>query len=213
MSENELTDLQQAIIGYDTATAVKLAQARLDAGVDPTKVIEEELRPALAIVSDKFEKHEYFLPHLILCGETMKAAAEVLTSKISKDQVMQGTIVIGTVAGDIHDIGKNIVTAFLESSGFDVHDMGTEVPPLKFIDKAHEVKADIIAASALMSQTMPVQRDLLTILTERGLREQYKVMVGGAPTTAQWAEEIGADGWGEEVGDAVQKAKELVGAD
>ena len=103
--------------------------------------------------------------------------------------------------------------AFLESSGFDVHDMGTEVPPLKFIDKAHEVHADIIAASALMSQTMPVQRDLITILTERGLREKYKVMVGGAPTTAQWAEEIGADGWGEEVGDAVKKAKELVGAD
>jgi trimethylamine corrinoid protein len=212
MSKNNLTDLQRAIISYDTEQAVKLAQERLDTGVDPTKVIRDELRPALEVVSKKFETHEYFLPHLILCGETMKAASNVLTSKISKDQIMQGTIVIGTVAGDIHDIGKNIVTAFLESSGFDVHDMGTEVPPLKFIDKADEVKADIIAASALMSQTMPVQRDLINILNERGLREQYKVMVGGAPTTAQWAEEIGADGWGEEVGDAVQKAKELVGA-
>ena len=212
MSKEKLTDLQKAIIEYDKEKAVKLAKQRLDKGVDPTKVINDELRPALDIVAEKFEKHEYFLPHLILCGETMKAAADVLTSKISKDKFIRGKIVIGTVFGDIHDIGKNIVSAFLESSGFEVYDLGTEVPCLKFIDKAEEVKADIIATSALMSQTMPQQRDLLKILKERGLRDKYKVMIGGAPTTEAWAEEIGADGWGEEVADAVKKAKELAGA-
>ncbi len=210
MSE-KLTDLQKALIEYDTQKAVEIAKIRLERGEDPRKIINDELRPALDIVGEMFEKHEYFLPHLVLCGETMKATSKVLTSKISMDEIVRGKVIIGTVLGDIHDIGKNLVVAFLETAGFEVIDLGTDVHPLKFIAEAEDKKADIIGASALMSQSMPSQKDIINMLEERGLREKFKVMIGGAPTTTRWAEEIGADGWGSDMAEAVQKAKELVG--
>jgi corrinoid protein of di/trimethylamine methyltransferase len=207
----ELTALQRAILEYDSEAAARLAKEALDDGAEPLSIIEDELRPAMDIVGEKFKTHEYFLPHLVMCGDAMKAAMDVLLSQVSKEDIILGTVVIGTVEGDIHDIGKNLVSAFLRSSGFEVHDIGTDKKTLAFIEKAKEVKADIICASALMSHTMPCQEDLINILRDSGLSERFKVMIGGSPTTADFAERVGADAWGANATEAVEKAKKLVG--
>ncbi len=207
----ELTDLQRAILEYNVEEASKLAKKALDEGVKPLSIIEKELRPAMDIVGEKFETHEFFLPHLILCADAAKAVMDVLLSKVSKEDIMLGTIVIGTVEGDIHDIGKNLVSSYLRSSGFEVYDIGVGKKTQAFIEKAKEVKADIICASALMSATLPFQEDLIRTLRDSGLGGRFKVMIGGAPTTAEFAERIGADAWGDNASDAVKKAKKLVG--
>jgi dimethylamine corrinoid protein len=156
------------------------------------------------------EKQEYFLPHLVLCGDAAKAVVDVLKAHAPGVKTTTATIVIGTVQGDIHDIGKNLVSSFLSSSGFEVYDLGIDVPPLTFIEKAQEVKADIIGISALMNQSMPVQEEIITLLKDMGLREKFKVMIGGSPTTVEYAEMIGADAWGNDPSEAVEQAKRLV---
>lgn len=206
----ELTDLQRAILEYDSEAAARLAKKALEEGTDPLSIIEEELRPALDMVGEKFETHEFFLPHLVMCADAMKAAVDVLLKEVPKEEILLGTVVIGTVEGDIHDIGKNLVSAFLRSSGFEVHDIGVDNKVQDFIEKAKEVNADIICASALMSATLPYQEDLISMLQDSGLSDRFKVMIGGAPTTAEFAERIGADAWGDNASEAVEKARKLV---
>ncbi|UCH02356.1 MAG: corrinoid protein [Candidatus Bathyarchaeota archaeon] len=206
----ELTDLQRAILEYDSEAATKLAKKALEDGKEPVSIIDEELRPAMDMVGKKFEAHEFFLPHLVMCADAMKAAVDVLLSEASLEEIVLGTIVIGTVEGDVHDIGKSLVSAFLRSSGFEVHDIGVDNKTQAFIEKAKEVNADIICASALMTATMPYQEDLVSILRDSGLRERFKVMIGGAPTNAAFAEKIGADAWGENATEAVETARKLV---
>lgn len=168
--------------------------------------------PGMNAVGDKFSCGEYFLPDLIIAADGMRSAMELLEPELrARQQVLEspGTVVLGTVAGDIHEIGKSLVGTMLSANGFKVHDLGVNVPTSNFIQKVKETNATIVGLSALLTTTMTVQREIIQELTEAGLRNQVKVMVGGAPVTRSWAEEIGADGYAEDALGAVQLARKL----
>jgi len=215
---NPLKKLEEAIINCDEEEAKKHANEISKMGIDPLEVIEKYLTPAVKVVGDRFEQGEYFLTHLLMAGEAMKASVEILTSGMSEGEREEmnkrkrktGRIVIGTVKGDIHDIGKNIVATLLKASGFDVHDLGKDVDSVEFVKKAEEVKADIIALSALLTVTQPYQAEVISCLKETGLRDKYKVILGGGITNKEWAEEIGADGWAPDASEAVVLVKRLL---
>ena len=208
--------LKKYIINGQEQDAEKAAREILNAGMDPMQVMERELFPAIKSVGEKFEKGEYFLTDLMSSADAMRAASRVLTSNLKearKDKMattMMGKVVIGTVSGDIHDIGKNIVALLLEVNGFDAQDMGKDVESMKFIERATEVQANVMALSALMTTTRPAQKEIMDLLNEMGLRQKFLVMVGGAPTTSEWAEQIGADGWAETAEQGVRLAQRLV---
>jgi corrinoid protein of di/trimethylamine methyltransferase len=164
-------------------------------------------------VGDQFSRGDMFLPELVAAGEAMKAAVAVLEPEMAKTgaaREIEGKVVVGTVQGDIHDIGKTLVGTMLSASGFEVYDLGVDVPIMKFVETARQVGADIIGLSALITTTMGKQRDVIEALDDMGMRAQVKVMVGGAPVTHSWAEEIGADGYSEDAVGAVSLAKRLV---
>lgn len=191
-------NLKEAILSLDAESSRKVAEEIVSRGLDPITAIKEGIGEAARILGEKYERFEIFLPSLILAGEAMKSALSVLLRALpSGMRVTKGKVVIGTVQGDIHDIGKNIVAAMLSASGFEVYDIGVDVPPMKFIDEAERVGADVIAMSSLLSSTVAVQKDVIDMLKATGLRDKYVVIVGGGATTAEWAEEIGADGWAE----------------
>ena len=199
--------LKKTLEEYEPKKAAEIAQELINANIDPLKVIDEVLSPTMEEIGDKFDKMDIFLPELMGAAEAMQAATSVLTKHIQSTMerpMTKGKVVLGTVHGDIHEIGKNIVKIMLEVSGFEVFDLGKDVPSMQFIEKAGEVKADMIALSALMTTTMVSQKEVIELLTALGKRDDYLVIVGGAPTTAKWKEEIGADGW---VETAVQAAK------
>jgi len=208
--------LKTFVIGGQEEAAEKTAVEILNAGVDPLEVIENTLTSAMRSVGEKFEKGEYFVPELLCAAAAMEAATRVLTAGMrgeSKEKLKAkkiGRVVVGTVSGDIHDIGKNILALLLEANGFDTYDLGRDVDSMKFIEKATEVQADIIALSALMTTTRPAQKEVIEFLSEMGLEDKYIVMVGGAPTSKEWAEEIGADGWAETAEQGVRLAQTLV---
>jgi len=214
--ENAIEKLKSSLISGQEEDAEKAAREILDAGIDPLDVMERELLPAMKSVGEKFEKGEYFLTDLMSAADAMKAASRVLTSRIEQESKGKmtiskiGKVVIGTVSGDIHDIGKNIVALLLEVNGFDTHDLGKDVDSMKFIERAAEVQADIIALSALMTTTKPAQKEVTDLLNEMKLRKKYIVMVGGAPTSNAWAEEIKADGWAETAEQGVRVAQRLI---
>jgi corrinoid protein of di/trimethylamine methyltransferase len=168
----------------------------------------------MLIVGEKFAKMEYYLPELMRCADAMKAALEVLKPHLGKGQESgaQGIVVLGTIQGDLHDLGKNIVKTMLLAAGFTVHDLGCDVSIRRFVEKAEEVNADIIAASAILTTTMAYMPDLVDLLSEMGIREKFKVMLGGAPVTPDFATKAGADGYGENAGEAVRVAKGLMQA-
>lgn len=202
-----------AIVNGDEQAAVAASNEALEAGVDISVLVNKGLNEAMNEVGEKFAKLEIFLTQMMMAANAMKAAFKVLQSVIerSKLQATQvGTVIIGTVKGDIHDIGKTIVATLLESAGFEVFDLGVDVPSMSFIEKATETKADIIASSALLTTTMEYQKEIIDLLKELGLRDKFKVMIGGGPVTSEWAKEIGADGYGQDPWEAVKVAKELV---
>jgi len=194
MSEEAiLSEIISAIKGFDADAAVEAAKKSLEAGMDPVKVIEEGISKALRDVGDKFERGELFLVHLAAAAEAAMRAIKVLEPELMARKVERkvvGKVVIGTVAGDIHSIGKNLVATLLTAAGFDVYNLGEDVPVETFIQKAKEVGADVIAASALLTATREVQRDLAEAIRREGLDVLY--IVGGAAVTPEWAEEIGA---------------------
>ncbi|MEM3385747.1 MAG: corrinoid protein [Nitrososphaeria archaeon] len=211
--ENILKELENAVENCDVEAAKEIAKKVLEAGIDPIEAIEEGAAKGVRKVGEKFHRGEVFLPHLVLAGDAMTEVVKILEKAIPKEKAAmskRGIIVIGTVKGDIHDIGKNIVAAYLTAAGFEVHDLGKDVPEDRFIDKALEVNADIIAASALMTITMPAQKELIDELKRRNLREKFKVIVGGGCVFPEWAKEIGADGYGKDAIEAVEIAKKLV---
>ncbi len=216
VSETEVLEkLRNAVVEGDDELARKTAGTSLTLKMDPMVSIKKGLMKGMGVIGERFAKSEVFVTQVMLAAEAMKAAMEVLKPKITEkklSEVMLGKVVIGTVKGDIHDIGKNIVATSLEASGFEVYDIGTDVPTMKFIEKAKEVNADIIAASALLSTTMPFQGEITKVLNEIGLRDKYKVLVGGAPTSQEWAKEVGADGYGVDVFEAVKEARRLMEA-
>jgi corrinoid protein of di/trimethylamine methyltransferase len=197
--------------------AERAAREVLDAGMNPMRVLEMELFPIMKSVGEKFEKGEYFLTDLMSAADAMRAASRILESKIRAEgrgempTTRTGKLVIGTVSGDIHDIGKNIVALLLEVNGFDIDDLGKDVESMKFIERAQELQADIVAVSALMTTTKPAQKEVMDLLNEMRIRDKHVVMVGGAPTSREWADQIGADGWAETADQAVRVAQKLVG--
>jgi len=215
MTKTELfPKMNEAIVAGDRETAARLAAEAVTAGLDLTEVVEQGYVPGIQKVGELWEQGEYFLPELISSAEAMKAAMAVLDPELQKRDLgsrMSGRVVIGTVEGDIHDIGKSLVASMLQAGGFEVHDLGADVKLERFIDKAEEVGAGMICLSALLTTTMTNQRRLIGMLRDRGLRGKYKVLVGGAPASRKWAEEIGADGYAENAVAAVKLAKSLAG--
>jgi corrinoid protein of di/trimethylamine methyltransferase len=207
--------MAQSVIDGEVEDAERLARQAIEQGIDPLDAINRGFVIGVNHVGEEYAAGEMFLPDLVLAGEAMKAAVAVLDPEMQRrgtKRQMLGTVVIGTVDGDIHDIGKTLVATMLSASGFQVYDMGVDVPVQTFLDKARETSADVVGLSALLTTTMVKQKDVIEALEEAGLRPQIKVMVGGAPVTRTWAEEIGADGFSEDAIGAVAVAKELVGA-
>ncbi len=215
MTKNEIyPKMSEAIVSGDRAAARALAEEAVRAGLDLLEVVEKGYVPGIQKVGELWEQGEYFLPELITSAEAMKAAMAVLDPQLNRKDVasrMGGKVVIGTVEGDIHDIGKNLVASMLQAGGFEVFDLGVDVKLERFIETAEKVGADMICLSALLTTTMMNQRRLIGLLRDKGLRDKYTVLVGGAPASRKWAEEIGADGYAENAVAAVKMAKSLAG--
>jgi len=207
-----LQQMAQATVAGDEPRCVALAQEALDAGMDPFEVIQKGYARGMQVIGDKFSVLECFLPEVILAADAMNAAVQILKPHLMEreDRGSRGTIVIGTIQGDLHDLGKNIVKIMLQAAGFTVHDLGADVPVRRLIDKAQEVGADIIAASAILTTTMSYMPDIASILAELGLRDKYRIMLGGAPVIEDWAKAAGADGYGVDAAEGVTEAIRLM---
>jgi trimethylamine corrinoid protein len=206
--------MQKAVLEGNKEEAAALARAVVKEGLNLNEVIEKGYTPGIHRAGELWEKGEYFLPELISSAESMKAAMAVLQPEIQRTHLQiqsPGRVVIGTVEGDIHDIGKNLVSAMLSASGFDVIDLGADVKLETMIEKAVAEKADFVCLSALLTTTMLGQKRFIEMVKARGLRGRFKVLVGGAPVTQKWAGDIGADGYGENAVAAVKLAKSLAG--
>lgn len=214
MSKAEILDkLARAVVDHNREAAISAAKEAIAMKIDPVEAINNGLAAGMKIVGDKFGRYEYPLPFVLLAADAMQAAIDILVATLPRGtagRTSKGKIVIGTAYGDVHSIGKNLVKTMLSVSGYDVYDLGVEVPSESFIKKAEEVNADIIAVSALMTASMSYQKDVIDKLVDKGLRDKYKVMVGGSPVTPAFAESIGADAFGADMADAVTKADELV---
>jgi dimethylamine corrinoid protein len=215
MTDQLFTAMRQAIVDGDPAAAIALATQALDTGVPPLDAIEQGFVPGLTWVGEQFGAGELFLPDMMLAARAMQQAVAVLEPEMQRRSTVRavaGRVVIGTVKGDIHEIGKNLVGMMLSTSGFEVHDLGVDVAPERFVEAARQHDADLVGVSALLTTTMAGQRTVVEALAEAGLRPRVKVMVGGAPASRQWADEIGADGYSEDAIGAVAIARSLVGA-
>jgi len=203
--------MRSSIEEYDEDAAAAAAREALEAGLDPVEAVEMGFAGAIRELGEAFDRMEIFLPGLVMAADAMKAGVAVLEEALeARGDVLKrkGVVVLGTVEGDIHDIGKTIVGAMLQANGYEVHDLGVDVPTTRFIQAAQEQKAQVIAMSALLSTTMLFQRDVLELLRNQGLDGKYLVVVGGAPVTQEWADEIGANGYAR---DAVEAVKLLDG--
>ena len=206
----DLKQLYDAILNGDHKTAVAVTKQALSEGVAPMELITNYMSPAMDEVGRLFECEEYFVPELLLSGRAMKGALELLQPLLAASGAEPaGRVVIGTVKGDLHDIGKNLVASMLEGAGFEVHDLGADVAPEKFVAAVQKHKPDLVCLSALLTVTMPAMRDIVDALKTAGLRDQVRVVVGGAPVTSEFANEIGADGYAENAGGAVTVARRL----
>lgn len=206
--------MQQTIIDGDPDAAVELARQALAEGIDPLEAVNKGYFPGMQVVGRDFGAGQLFLPDVVLAAEAMKKASAVLEPEMKKRGAQRqslGRVVLGTVKGDVHEIGKSLVGTLLSANGFEVFDLGVDVPFEKFAEKAREVDADIVGVSALLTTTMTGQRNVIETLDGAGLRPKVKVMVGGAPVTRSWADEIGADGYSEDAIGAVDVAKALLG--
>ncbi len=205
------SDLYDAIVNGDAKKSRAATEAALAAGAAPMDLIQQSMVPAMDEVGRLFEAEEYFVPELLLSGRAMKTALELLKPLLSASgQKMAVRVVIGTVKGDLHDIGKNIVASMLEGSGFEVIDLGTDVSPQSFVSAVEERKPHVVCMSALLTVTMPSMKTTIDALKDAGVRSQVKVLIGGAPVTMQYAKEIGADGYSENANGAVGMVKTLL---
>jgi corrinoid protein of di/trimethylamine methyltransferase len=216
VERDELFDaMGRSIIDGDAEAAASLAQEAVATGVDPLEAINQGFVPGINVIGEEFSCERVFLPQLVLAGEAMKAAIGVLEPEMTKAgsaRQIEGRVVLATVAGDIHDIGKTLVGTMLAAHGFEVFDLGVDVATDAIVAKAREVDADLVGVSALLTTTMLTQKEVVTALDEAGLRPRVKVLVGGAAVTPEWVEQIGADGFGQDAVAAVAMARELVAA-
>ncbi len=202
----------EAIVKGDAALATEIAKKGLSDGIDPLELINQGFIPGINKVGDLFDVGTLFIPELIISAKAMQNAADIINAAIPEnDRQVQGRFLIGTVEGDVHDIGKAIVVSLLKASGFEVKDLGRDVSTDRFIKEADDFKADIIGTSSLLTTTMPAQQKLEEALKKAGLKERYKTMVGGAPVTQRWANKIGADAFAENASSCVRLTKELLG--
>jgi len=210
----DLKALAEAIISGNQEEARRLTQQALDEGVPAEQVLNEGLIAGMQVVGEKFKRNEFYVPEVLIAARAMKAAMELLRPLLAQtDAVTRGTVVIGTVRGDLHDIGKNLVAMMLEGGGFRVVDLGVDVAPEKFAEAVQAENAQIVGLSALLTTTMPAMKDTIEALEQAGVRDKVKVIIGGAPVTQEYADEIGADGYAPDAASAVDKAKELLGVD
>ena len=208
-----LERLATAVIDGDEEVARQGATEAVEAGMDPLVAVEQGLSKGMDVIGEEFERGDVFLPELLMAAAAFNEAMDVLQPEIvaqKKQLAILGTIVVSTVKGDVHNIGKNIVATVLRINGFKVLDIGVDNQTLDIIQEAQNAKADIIALSSLMTTTLPAQREVLDVLREMGLRDQFLVMVGGGPVTQDWSEEIGADAYGKSAIEAVEAAKHLM---
>jgi corrinoid protein of di/trimethylamine methyltransferase len=213
--ERLFEQMTQAVIDGLPARARDLADEALSTGVDPLDAIEQGFKPGMDVVGEGFARGELFIPDLMMSGEAMKVAIAVLEPElVNRKQQRQvlGRVVIGTVQGDIHEIGKTLVATMLSASGFEVHDLGVDVSAQQFVDAVRDLGADVVGLSALLTTTILNQEAVILNLREAGLREQVKVIIGGVPASQEWADEIGADGYAENATEAVEVVKLLVGS-
>ena len=213
MSSELLNNITLSIVEGRPDDTVELTKQALAYCLEPLNIIDDGLTAGMNIVGDKFQTGEYYLPHLIIAASGMQEAMEILEPELrSRQQEAEsaGVVVIGSVAGDIHEIGKSLVGTMMSANGFQVHDLGVDVANEAFIEKVKETGAHILGLSALLTTTMTVQRQIIKELEEAGIRDQVKVMIGGAPISQEWAETIGADGYAEDAVGAVELAKKMV---
>ena len=213
MSEDLLAMITESIVRGDLESAVTLTRKGLESDLQPLEIINQGLVTGMNIAGEKFAQGEYFLPHLLMAAKGMQVAMELLEPELNaRKQVhdVVGTVVIGTVHGDIHEIGKSLVGTMLSANGFKVFDLGVDVPSEDFVAKVRETGAEMLALSALLTTTMIGQREVIENLIQAGIRDQVKVIVGGAPVSQAWADEISADAYAENAMDAVEVAKRLL---
>ena len=211
-AEQFLLEAKQSILRGDRKKAEEIGRAALAQGMDPLDLMSRGFIPGINAVGDQFGSGKLFLPDLMLAAEAMKGATEICNAALPQDKIeRKGRILIGTVEGDIHDIGKAIVVSLLKANGFEVFDLGRDVPVAKFIEQAQEIGPDVIGTSCLLTTTMEGQRKLEQELRKAGLRERFKTIIGGAPVTKRWADRIGADAYAEDAADAVKQINALLG--
>jgi len=205
-------ELYEAILNGDNKGAAAITGEGLEAGMDPQALVDEAMIPAMAEVGRRFEEEEYFVPELLLAARAMKAALGILRPLLSESGAEPvGRVVVGTVQGDLHDIGKNLVAAMLEGAGFEIVDLGADVSPTQFVEAVRDSGAGLVGLSALLTVTMPSMKTTVEELKKAGLRDQVKVLVGGAPLSSDYAKEIGADAYADNASAAVRTARQLVG--
>jgi 5-methyltetrahydrofolate--homocysteine methyltransferase len=208
----DLRDIEDAVVRGDAPGVVALVQQAVAEGVEPKQIIAESLVPAMAEVGVRFERAEFFVPEMLIASRAMQAGLGLLKPlMVGEQSTAVGRVVVGTVEGDVHDLGKNLVCTMLEGAGFEVVDLGADVPPEKFVTALRQAKTDIVGMSALMTTTMPAMERTMGALGEAGLLDEVKVLVGGAPLTQEYCDQIGADGYAPDASAAVRKARALVG--
>jgi len=214
MPNEILKEITRSLVECEPDLTPQLTQEALENGLEPLTIINQGLVPGMDIVGEKFQTGEYFLPQMVIAANAMTQAMEFLEPELkARHEVSEsvGTIVIGTVKGDIHEIGKSLVGTMMSAHGFRVYDVGVDVPAATFVDKVKETQANLLGLSALLTTTMTAQRGVIQALEEAGIRDRVKVMIGGAPVTEEWAETIGADGYAEDVVGAIALGKRLAG--
>jgi corrinoid protein of di/trimethylamine methyltransferase len=208
---SDYSDLYQAILTGNAKKAEEVTNAALAAQANPTELVQKYMIPAMDEVGRRFECNEYFVPELLIAARAMKVALELISPHLVAEGAEPiGRVVIGTVQGDLHDIGKNLVASMLEGGGFQVVDLGVDVAPERFVEAAKEKDGTIVALSALLTTTMSTMKIIIQSLEKAGIRDKTKVMIGGAPITQQYADEIGADGYSDNASSAVVLARKLI---
>ncbi len=210
---SDTAELYDAILKGNAKKAEEVTKAALAAGVDPGELVQKYMIPAMDEVGKRFECNDYFVPELLIAARAMKTSLALIAPHLARAGAEPaGRVVIGTVQGDLHDIGKNLVASMLEGGGFQVVDLGVDVPPQKFVEAAKQKEGTIVALSALLTTTMTMMKAVIEALAKAGVRDKTRVMIGGAPITQQYADEIGADGYGDNASSAVSLARKLVKA-
>jgi corrinoid protein of di/trimethylamine methyltransferase len=210
--EDLIKEARESLLTPDKAKAVDVANRALAAGISPQQIMAEGFIAGIRELGDKFDEGEVFLPELMMAAEAMEAAMAICNAALPEGESQsRGTVVIGTVQGDVHDIGKAIVASYMRAAGFEVHDLGRDCPTDKFVEKAKEVNADVVGASALLTSTLHKQEEIIEALVEEGIRDKVKFVVGGAVCTQGWADKIGADAYAKDAGDGIRKIEALLG--